>query len=240
MVEERKKRRRARAPEKKLEQFEKILDVGREMFVKYGSHGFSMRALAKQLGMSQPNIYNYVESKRELWIAIRTRYFSELNEGFRKIISNLEGTYLDLFMALANYFLEFCTSDFKRFQMMFLISAPKSSQKGPLEQNYKPFLLTNVILNIISHALEKESVENEKELKLTFYYIFSTLLGSALVEVYLKFHESIKEPIAGEFFPLTPKEFREFILDNIRSIVEKMPISNKKLKPINHKALSKK
>ncbi|MGQ4873926.1 MAG: TetR/AcrR family transcriptional regulator [Promethearchaeia archaeon] len=231
-MSEKKKRKRARAPEKKLEQFEKILDVGREMFVKYGSHGFSMRALAKELGMSQPNIYNYVESKRELWIAIRTRYFSELNDGFREIINNQEGTYLDLFMSLSKYFLEFCTSDFKRFQMMFLISAPKSQQKGPLERNYKPFLLTNVILNIISHALEKESVEDDETLKKTFYYIFSTLLGAALVEVYLRFHESIKEPIAGEFFPLTAKEFREFILYKIRKILEDMPIAHKKLKPL--------
>ena len=54
------KQTRARAPEKKAEQFEKILALGREMFVKFGSHGFSMRALAKELGMTQPNLYNYV------------------------------------------------------------------------------------------------------------------------------------------------------------------------------------
>ena len=36
-----KKQTRARAPEKKAEQFERILDMGREMFVKFGTHGLA-------------------------------------------------------------------------------------------------------------------------------------------------------------------------------------------------------
>ena len=77
MAEKKRKSTRARAPEKKKEQFNMILEEGKELFIRYGGHGFSLRALAKRMKMSQSNLYNYVQSKRELWIAIRIKYFKE-------------------------------------------------------------------------------------------------------------------------------------------------------------------
>ncbi|MBK5134244.1 TetR/AcrR family transcriptional regulator, partial [Candidatus Bathyarchaeota archaeon] len=60
---------------KKAAQFEQILEAGKELFLEKGRDGFSLRGLAKILGMNQNNLYNYVESKRELWIAIRNKFF---------------------------------------------------------------------------------------------------------------------------------------------------------------------
>ena len=104
MTDNNKKTTRARAPEKKKEQFDKILEAGKELFIKYGTHGFSLRALAKKLKMSQSNLYNYVQSKRELWIAIRIKYFKEFQTKFSEILEAHKDSYIDIWMKMANFY----------------------------------------------------------------------------------------------------------------------------------------
>jgi AcrR family transcriptional regulator len=224
MSEKKKKQTRARAPEKKAEQFEKILDVGREMFVKFGSHGFSMRALAKELNMTQPNLYNYVNSKRELWIAIRKKYFKDLNEVISDIVKNHRGPYIELFMRLSEGFLEFSSVDHIRFQMMFLIPAPRSKKVGPLEAGYEPENLVKRILDLIIKAVKSLGVEVDKSTTNILYLLFATLLGAVLTEGFLKIHSKIGEPIAGDFYDLPPKEYRDFVLNEIRGRLERTPL----------------
>ncbi|MHA1659205.1 MAG: TetR/AcrR family transcriptional regulator [Promethearchaeota archaeon] len=69
---------RARSEEKKAIKFEKILEAGKKLFLEKGSEGFSMRNLANRLGMNKNNLYNYIESKRELWIAIRNKFYNQI------------------------------------------------------------------------------------------------------------------------------------------------------------------
>lgn len=216
-MEKKKKKTRARAPEKKAEQFKKILDEGREMFVKFGSHGFSMRALARKLGMTQPNLYNYVKSKRELWIAIRSKYFEELNEGLQGIIDKHKGEeYIALFMKIAEFFLNFTASDYKRYSMMFLVSAPRSEKVGPRERDYKLFGQMKMIFQVVVKAQKDLGIKDERTPNF-LYYVFSTLLGAAWTESNLKLRSKITEPITGEFYDLPSKEFREFVLNEIKN-----------------------
>ncbi|MHA1197469.1 MAG: TetR/AcrR family transcriptional regulator, partial [Promethearchaeota archaeon] len=79
---------RARSEEKKKEQFERILEIGKELFTKKGIDGFSMRNLAQKLDMTKNNLYNYVESKRELWIAIRNKFYKQFKEENIEIIKS--------------------------------------------------------------------------------------------------------------------------------------------------------
>ncbi len=224
MSEKKKKQTRARAPEKKAEQFEKILDVGREMFIQYGSHGFSMRKLASELDMTQPNLYNYVKSKRELWIAIRKKYFRELNVIITGIVKNHKGPYIDLFVNLCKSFLQFSSEDYIRFQMMFLIPAPKSKRVGPLEKGYEPENLVKRVLDLIIKAIDSVGVEVDKDTTNILYLLFATLLGAVMTEGFLKIRSKIGEPIAGDFYDLTPKEFRAYVLKEFRERLERTPL----------------
>lgn len=227
-MEKIKKGTRARAPEKKAEQFEKIIELGKDMFVKYGSHGFSLRALAKDLKMSQPNLYNYVTSKRELWIAIRTKYFKELYDRINNLINEHHGSYADLFNKLAESFLEFASEDYKRFQMMFLVSAPRSEKTGHLEENYKPFLILKRILDVVIKAIKEESLKNDKSTTNILYYFFGSLMGAAMTEANLKLRLKITEPIIGDYYQLSPEEYRRFVLNELRERLEREFFEKKK------------
>jgi len=224
-MNETKKKTRARSPEKKAEQFDRIIEEGKDMFVKYGTHGFSTRALAQKLGMTQPNLYNYVSSKRELWIAIRTKYYNEYLEGLNKIVNEHQGSYTELFYKFAVYFLEFASVDYKRFQLMFLISAPPSKKLGPLEKSYKPFQLTKMMLDIAKKAVEAGEINRNTAVEL-FYSIYAHLFGAAKVEADIKLRSKITEPIVGDFYTLSATKYRAYILREIRDRLEKNILKN--------------
>ena len=190
------------------------------MFVKYGTHGFSTRALAQKLGMTQPNLYNYVKSKRELWIAIRTKYYTEYLEGLNKIINEHQGSYTELFYKIAEYFLEFASVDYKRFQLMYLISAPPSKKLGPLEKSYKSFQLTKMMLDIAKKAVEAGEVNRNTAVEL-FYSMYAHLFGAAKVEADVKLRNKITEPIIGDFYTLSATKYRAYVLREIRERLEK-------------------
>ncbi|MFX1338251.1 MAG: TetR/AcrR family transcriptional regulator [Promethearchaeota archaeon] len=215
-----KKKTRARSPEKKAEQFDKILEEGKDMFVKYGTHGFSTRALAQKLDMTQPNLYNYVSSKRELWIAIRIKYYNEYSEGLKKIINEHQGSYTELFYKFSEFFLEFAAADYKRFQLMYLISAPPSKKVGPLEKGYKPFQLPKLFLDLAKDAVKAGEIRSDTATEL-FYSMYAHLFGAAKVEADLKLRNKITEPPTGDFYRLTAKKYREYILKEIRDRLEK-------------------
>ena len=217
---------RARSPQKKAEQFDKILEIGKEMFVKYGTHGFSTRVLAEKLDMTQPNLYNYVSSKRELWIAIRTKYYNVFYRGIQKIIREHKGPIVELLYKFAEYYLEFAAADYKRFQIMFVLSAPPSKKVGPLEKDYKPFLTTKFVLDFVQKAIEAKELipDDSREL---FYAVYSLIYGAVKVEADLKLRNKITEPMTGEFYSLSATEFRKFILKELRDRIERNRIDKK-------------
>ena len=120
------KQTRARSKDKKADQYERILEAGKKLFLSKGTRGFSMRNLAEMLGMNRNNLYNYVDSKRELWIAIRDKFYRQFREENLTIIKNHQGPIRDLILKLYDHFLEFADRDYDKFRMMFnIIEAPE-------------------------------------------------------------------------------------------------------------------
>ncbi|MFX1276815.1 MAG: TetR/AcrR family transcriptional regulator [Promethearchaeota archaeon] len=211
---------RARAPDKKAEQFNKILETGKELFVKYGSHGFSLRALARTLKMSQSNLYNYVKSKRELWIAIRIKNFTEFQDGFSKIVEKYKENYLELWIEMARYFLDFAAEDYKRFEMMFFVRAPPSEKIGEYEKKYKPLKIQDQGIDILNQSIKEKKFKGENPTEF-FYYMYGACIGAAKIEADLRFNLSTMEPFTIEKNPLTISEFRNYFMKELRNRLEK-------------------
>jgi len=211
---------RARTPDKKAEQFNKILETGKELFVKYGSHGFSLRALARALKMSQSNLYNYVKSKRELWIAIRIKNFTEFQEGFSKIVEEYKDNDIELWMEMARYFLDFAAEDYKRFEMMYFVRAPPSDKIGQYEKKYKPLKIMEQGLNILEQSINENKFKGENPTEF-FYYMYGTCIGAAKIEADLRSNLSTMEPFTVEDNLLGITEFREYFLKELRKRLDK-------------------
>jgi AcrR family transcriptional regulator len=189
------------------------------MFIEYGTDGFSTRVLAEKLGMTQPNLYNYVQSKRELWIAIKSKYHQEYFEGFNNRLHEHTGSYLDLFYKFVEYFLEFLTADYERFQMMFLQSAPPSKRKGPIEKSYKAFPIIKYAIGLVEKAAENNEIDRKAGNEL-FYSIYSYILGATKVRYDLSVIADISEFVEG-FATMPSKEYQTLILKEIRIRIER-------------------
>jgi len=214
---------RSRSPEKKAQQFERILESGKKLFSEKGREGFSLRGLAKNLDMNQNNLYNYVESKRELWIAIRKKFFEQYRDENRTIIKNHEGSTVDLLLNIFGHFFKFAEEDFTAFTMMHIIPSPPSDKIGPFEKQYKPFNFLNGTTKVIQKAINEGEIKENNAAILSFF-MYSLILGATMIERTMRnFEENTdyKSKEADEMFQFggqafTSKEFRKYVLRKIQ------------------------
>ena len=225
-----KKQTRSRSPEKKAAQFERILEAGKELFLEKGREGFSLRGLAKNLGMNQNNLYNYVESKRELWIAIRNKFYKQYRDENIKIIKNHQGTIADLLMKIFQHFLEFADGDFGAFGMMHIIASPPSDKIGPFEREYREYNFLEGTTRVIKRAIDEGEIKETNAALLSFF-TYSLILGTAIVERNMRTLEQdddfdgdpVSETAQFGHVDFSSKEFRDYVLKKLQIL---LPDSN--------------
>ncbi|NVM44163.1 MAG: TetR/AcrR family transcriptional regulator [Candidatus Lokiarchaeota archaeon] len=214
---------RSRSPQKKAEQFERILDAGKQLFIEKGIEGFSLRGLAKNLEMNQNNLYNYIDSKRELWIAIRNKFYKQFKGENLKIIESHKGSNVDLLMKIFNHFLEFAENDPAASSMMHIIPSPPSDKVGKFEKEYKAFNFLDGTTRKIQEAINSGEIK-EKNSAILSFFIYSLILGASIVEYNMRVLEDNnnvkKETIADETIqfktqPFTSQEFRKYVLKKL-------------------------
>ncbi len=217
------KKTRSRSPEKKAQQFERIIEAGKQLFQEQGREGFSLRGLAKMLDMNQNNLYNYVESKRELWIAIRKKFFEQYRDENRTIVKNHDGSTVDLLLDIFEHFFKFAEADYTAFTMMHMIPSPPSDKIGPFEKQYKPFNFLDGTTRVIQKAINEQEIKENNAALLSFF-IYSLILGATIVERTMRSVEETnnykgteaEETIQFGTQPFTSKEFRKYVLRKIQ------------------------
>lgn len=222
----RKKETRSRSPEKKAAQFERILEAGKDLFLEKGRDGFSLRGLAKILGMNQNNLYNYVESKRELWIALRNKFFKQYREENIKIIKDHKESTTDLLMKIFTHFLEFADNDFGAFSMMHLTESPPSDKIGPFEKEYREFNYLKGTTRVINIAINEGEIK-ESNAEMLSFFTYSLILGASLVERHMRTieqNQKYKGDRASEIVQFgradfTRIDFRNFILEKLEQML---------------------
>jgi len=218
----RNKQTRSRSPEKKAQQFERILDAGKQLFQQKGREGFSLRSLARMLSMNQNNIYNYVESKRELWICIRKKFYEQYRNENRDIIENHDGSTVDLLLDLFDHFFNFAEADYTAFTMMHIMPSPSSDKIGPFEKQYKPFHFLDGTTRVIQKAIAEGEIKENNAALLSFF-IYSLVLGATIVERTMHYVEESNvykateadESIQFGTQQFTSKQFRKYVLRKI-------------------------
>ncbi|MCW2632130.1 MAG: Transcriptional regulator, TetR family [Pseudonocardia sp.] len=104
-----------------------------EMVREDGLAALSLRELARRAGITTPTVYAYFDSKNAIFDAM----FAEAAEAFAATNEHLPDTgdaYQNL-VAGAQSFVEFCTSDVPRYQLLFQRTLPGFN---PSPQSYAP------------------------------------------------------------------------------------------------------
>lgn len=212
---EKKKRTRNRSIVKKEIQLRKIIEKGRELYLKDGSQ-MSMRELARQLELVVSGLYRYVQNKRELWFACIDKDFKNLSKELDEIESEHKGNDLDLLQKIGTYFLQLSQDNFPLFKFMFLTEPPSSNkEKGPFELQCSKFGFSNLI-NIISRAIKSGEISKTNPLLLSLT-IWGFVLGPAI----------ISSPMFAYFFEDVPTDvfnidvYHSYVLSSLKRVYEK-------------------
>ena len=220
--EQNKKKTRSRSPIKKAQQFERILEVGKQLFLDKGRDGFSLRGLAKILDMNQNNLYNYVDSKRELWIAIRNKFYKQYKDENLDIIESHEGSNVDLLLKIFDHFFEFAENDPAAFSMMHIIPSPPSDKVGDFEKDYKAFNFLGGTTRKVQEAINEGEIKEENSAILSFF-LYSLILGATIVENTMRLLEESNNGEQRKAEEITQygtqsfssTEFRKYVLKKI-------------------------
>ena len=217
------KKTRSRSPEKKAQQFEKILEVGKQLFQEHGREGFTLSRLARQLNMNKNNLYNYIESKRELWIAIRKKFYEQYRDENRKIIKESDSNNIETLLRIFEHFFEFAESDYAAFRMMHMIRPPPSDKTGSFEKEYKQFSFLDGTTRLIQKSIDKGEIKETNAALLSFF-MFSLLLGATMIEKAMRDIEDVSNKEGREVEErtqfgtqkFTSKQFRRYTLQKIK------------------------
>ncbi len=214
------KQTRARSEEKKEEQFDRILETGKELFLKRGAKGFSMRNLAEMLGMTKNNLYNYIESKRELWIAIRNRFYKQFKDENIKILKSHNGSNIELLMEICRHFIEFAERDFGVFIMMHaLTNAPTSEKVGKFEKKYREFRLLDGTTSLINKTMEKNEIQKGNP-AIVALFLYSLLFGAVYIDMNRREKIPILENIQLSIADVSSQDFQEYVLKIIDKLLK--------------------
>ena len=111
----------------------KLLATAWEMVREDGLAALTLRQLAKRAGVTTPTVYAYFDSKSAIFDAM----FGEAAEEFAQTRTDLpdSGSRFDNMVADARRWVEFCTSDAARYQLLFQRPIPGFE---PSPESYEP------------------------------------------------------------------------------------------------------
>jgi AcrR family transcriptional regulator len=101
---------------------EAIVDAAWELVGDEGLAGMSLRDLAKRAGITTPTVYAYFESKHAIYDAMFGRAATDFADWMTRPDESDEPR--DLLVASVARFVEFCTSDVPRYQLLFQRTIP--------------------------------------------------------------------------------------------------------------------
>lgn len=99
-----------------------ILEAAWDLCRVEGLAGLSLRHLARRVGMQAPSLYSYFASKHAIYDAMFAQGRQEFADGRNDIVATGDPL-ADLKLRL-RYFVEFCTKDAARYQLLFQRTIP--------------------------------------------------------------------------------------------------------------------
>ncbi len=203
-----------------------IINAAIELYANSGMDGLSIREIARKTEMSPKNVYNYILSKREIFIAMRVKFLKSIENLISEIISKNKNSLKNIILKIAQKFMEWASENKEGFNILFLSEPPKSSQRGPIEEAYEPGKPLEIIQELIQTAYENGTIFGIDPDSFTAYiwqyvygaaYIERSILVTKNSESKIPNYKHKKNPV---FMKLDPLEYRNFILQNFQNQLE--------------------
>jgi AcrR family transcriptional regulator len=113
---------RDRRAERRQATIDEIIEAAWRLARQSGLAGLSLRAVAAEVGMRPQSLYSYFESKNAIYDAMYAQGYRQFAEGQARW--TLSGDVRADLTTIGRFFVEFCTSDPVRYQLVFQRTIP--------------------------------------------------------------------------------------------------------------------
>jgi AcrR family transcriptional regulator len=163
---------------------QKILSSALDIIVLDGFNALTMRRLAKDIGMTAPNIYNYFSNKDEIYITLMTHGFEKLTLVLDTEINGTKDAYARGKRFMTCY-LKFGLENSSFYEIMFTSSTPKykdyvgTAHEALFSREHKISMsLAGLALQVVQEvAVEKGVVVDVEKSKFIMTTLWSVLHG---------------------------------------------------------------
>jgi AcrR family transcriptional regulator len=162
---------------------ERILGAATELMCRDGFDGLSMRKLARSVGMTAPNLYNYYANKNELYLEIQTHGFDLLAAAFAAASGSGADAEAQL-VGMVRAYVAFGDAYPDLYDVMFGRNTPKyvdyvGTDMEPLARREKDVALTVIDLaqQVIERAQAERQVSSPTSARLQAMEVWCTLHG---------------------------------------------------------------
>jgi AcrR family transcriptional regulator len=193
---------------------ERILEAALDIIIQEGFPALTMRRIASRIGMTAPNIYNYYQSKDELYISLVIKGFEMLH---RELVSvyDAHDNFVERGEALARAYIDFGLKHSSYYDIMFTYPTPKYDDYvgTPLEKlsevEYQISMdIVSLALNAVKSLMSRELVADEQNVQMYFIAAWSMLHGmislynSKVVRYTMQDTDAMYEKLITEFLQL--------------------------------------
>lgn len=156
-----------------MDRKEKILDAAYENFSKNGYYA-SLNDIAKDAGIKKPTLYNYFESKDDLFFEMLTieihKYFSNRLKEFEVYESEtIEARLRNLFFTIVEYFKDKKEVKFWRWILFIDSDELKEKARQIIRSEEKDFL--ELLIKVFEEGIEKGEIKEQQIIPLIHTYI---------------------------------------------------------------------
>ncbi len=203
-----------------------IIRAAEKVFFSMGYGNAKMEDIAKEAGYSKVTVYSYFGSKENLYMALTHKAMQHLIDGlYERLDKNKGKSGLEVFMALAENYLEFCVSHRHYVDLMLnylsivrmTVAGDKLDKISQAMQDsiyYRKIRgIQNVTIDLtveeITRGQNDGSIKTQKSPWLIHHMMWSMITGYAKVNY---------QPSASEFIHADNNEWKKLLIDTLKNI----------------------
>ena len=161
---------------------EEILDAAQRIFFEKGLGASTMDEIAEAAELSKGTLYLYYKSKEDLYLAVATRGFRALHDGFERILQD-EKSVVPALVKIGHSYVEFFYTHRKYFQMFHFLQSPhfhkQVSEEMRMSCNAEAYKSWERIIDLLKSGIVQGFVRNDLdpvEVTIIFWSSITTML----------------------------------------------------------------
>lgn len=159
---------------KELSLKEQIIEAARNVLLSEGYRNFSLRKIARKIGMSATSIYLHFENKDDLVHTLMEQSIERLNNQLQQAASEADSPIAKL-EALAYEYVRFALKYQREYQIIYLISSDEMT-RYPKEKFRKARKGYEIVSNVLQEGVNAELIAEEKP-RMAAYTFWAQLHG---------------------------------------------------------------